>query len=58
MAAKLSIRNLQNGYVVTAGGVQEMEHRPNIVQPSVKNVKVNNSLQHWAGCIIVDVFSL
>ena len=25
------------------------------VQPSVKKIKVNNSLQHRAGCIIADV---
>ena len=31
-------------------------HRQNIVQPSKKKeVKDNNSLQHWAGCMMVDV---
>ena len=30
-------------------------HRLYIVHPSMKKVQVNNSLQHWAGCIMIDV---
>ena len=51
-------RNLPNGYVMTAGGVQERELNQQTKHCSAKHekeVKINNSLQHWAGCMMVDV---
>ena len=51
------IRNSPNGYVETAGGAQEMELNAQTEHCSAKceKGKINNSLQHWARCIIVDV---
>ena len=43
---------------MTVGGVQEMELNTQTKHCSAKHkeeVKVNNSLQFWAGCIMVDV---
>ena len=50
-------RNLPNGYVVTAGGVQEMELNAQIKYCSAKHEKyimVSNGRWQWAGCIMAD----
>ena len=50
-------RNLPNGYVVTAGGVQEMELNTQSKHCSAmraKKVKVGNRLWKWAGCIMAN----
>ena len=53
---KKETRNSPNGYVTTAVQVTEQNTKTKHCSAKrEKEVKVNNSLQHRAGCIMVDM---